>query len=271
MPVLYDAGMTRPIALVTGASSGIGLSYARRLAKEGYDLVAVARREDRLRSLARELATAGATTEVLVADLATDAGIAAVEKRCAGNDLALVINNAGVSRYMPFVELPPEAIDELVRLHVLGPTRIARAALAPMVARGSGAVINVASLLSLTGTVPPNPMPYRAVYAAAKAYLLAFTQQVAHEVGGKGVKAQVVLPGIVETEFHDEMRAKNAQLPPGMKADDVVQASLSALASGEVVCIPPLGDAAAFDKVGEAQRAVFPVARSTELAARYKS
>jgi short-subunit dehydrogenase len=261
----------RPIALITGASSGIGLAYARRLAVDGHDLVVVARREDRLRSLAKDLAAHGATTEVLVADLATTDGTSAVEKRCAAGDLALVINNAGVSRYKPFVELEPAAIDELTRLHVVGPTRIARAALAPMVARGSGALINVASLLSLSGTLPPGQLPFRAVYASCKAYLLLLSQQLAHEVGGKGVRVQVVLPGIVATEFHDDMGAARSALPPGMKADDVVTASLSALAAGEVVCIPPLADPAAFEAVGKAQLGVFPSARSTELAARYRT
>ena len=246
------------------------MAYARRLAKDGHDIVAVARREDRLRSLARELTGVGATTEVLVADLATASGTAAVETRCAVGDLALVINNAGVARYKPFVTLEPAAIDELTRLHIVGVTRIVRAALAPMVARGSGGIINVASLLALSGTLPPNPLPQRAVYAGAKAYLLAFTQQVAHEVSARGVRVQVVLPGIVETEFHDDMGAAKGHLPPGMKADDVVQASLSALAANEVVCIPALADPAAFDNIGEAQRKTFGAARMTELAARYR-
>jgi len=260
----------RPIALITGASSGIGLAFARRLATDGHDIVAVARREDRLRSLARDLASHGATVEVLVADLATIEGTAAVERRCAVGDLALVINNAGVSRYKPFVELELAAIDELTRLHVVGPTRIVRAALPAMVARGSGGIINVASLLSLSGTLPPGQLPHRAVYAAAKSYLLTFSQQIAHEVGARGVRVQALLPGIVETEFHDDMGVAKSHLPPGMKADDVVQASLSALAAGEVVCIPPLPDPAAFDNVGKAQLGVFPSARSTELAARYR-
>ncbi len=262
--------MPRPIALVTGASSGIGRCYARRLAADGHDLVVVARRKDRLEALATELAQTGAKTEVLIADLATREGVAAVERRCATGDLALVINNAGVSRYKPFVELEPAAIDELTQLHVVGPTRIARAALAPMVARGSGALINVASLLSLSGTLPPGQLPFRAVYAAAKAYLLAFTQQLAHEVTAQGVRAQVVLPGIVETEFHDDMGDAKSHLK-GMQPEDVVQASLAALAAGEVVCIPPLPDPAAFEAVGKAQLGVFPSARSTELPPRYRS
>src|SRR4051812_46726230 len=115
--------MARPIALITGASSGIGLEFARRLAAEGHDLVLVARRKDRLDALAAELKKDhGASCEVLVADLASDAGMQATERRCAKGDLALLINNAGVSHYMPFAELSPEKIDALLRLHVSGPT-----------------------------------------------------------------------------------------------------------------------------------------------------
>src|SRR5437764_501936 len=124
------AGAARPLALVTGASSGIGFAFAERLAKEGHDLVIVARRKERLDALADSVSRDhGAKADVLVADLATAAGAAAVEARCARGDLALLVNNAGVSRYAPFAELDPNVADELVRLHVLGPTRFARAAL----------------------------------------------------------------------------------------------------------------------------------------------
>lgn len=261
----------RPLALVTGASSGIGLEFAKQLAQAGHDLVLVARRKERLDSLAAALSKEhGASSEVLVADLSTDAGIAATEARAAKGDLALLVTNAGTSRYKPFAELEPAAIDELVQLHVRGATRLARAAIAPMVARGSGALINVASLLALSGTVPPVPMPFRAVYAGAKAYLLAFSQTLSHEVAGRGVKVQALLPGLVETEFHDDMpAAAKAHLPPGMSPVDVVAASLAALARGEVVCIPAMDDPALFETIGEAQRAALGVARNTKRAARY--
>jgi short-subunit dehydrogenase len=261
----------RPVALVTGASSGIGLSFAEQLAKGGHDLVVVARRKERLDALAKRVERDfGAKTEILVLDLATPAGTAAAEARAARGDLALLVNNAGVSRYAPFAGLDPNAIDELVRIHILGTTHLARAALPGMIERGNGGIINVASLLALSGTVPPVPMPYRAVYAGAKAYLLAFSQTLSHEVGGKGVRVQALLPGIVETEFHDDMGPAKAHLPPGMKADDVVRASLAALAKGEVVCIPPLEEAGAFEKIGEAQRATLASARNTALAPRYR-
>ncbi len=261
---------TRPLALVTGASSGIGLSYAERLAKDGYDVVLVARRKERLDALADRMKKEhGASCEVLVADLASEAGALAVEARVKKGDLALVVNNAGVSRYKAFAELEPEAIDELVRIHVHGPTRITRAALPTMIAKKSGAVVNVASMLALSGTIPPSPLPQRAVYAGCKAYLLAFTQTLSHELKDKGVRVQVLLPGVVETEFHDDMGPAKSHLPPGMKAPEVVQASLAALEKNEVVCIPPLEDYGLFQKLGEEQRATFGAAFTTKLATRY--
>jgi short-subunit dehydrogenase len=261
----------RPLALVTGASSGIGLAFAERLAKDGHDVVIVARRKERLVALAERLRVEHkASSEVLVADLASVEGLAAVEKRCARGDLSLLVNNAGVGRYKPFATLEPGAIDELVRIHIHGPTRLVRAVLPGMIQLKGGAVVNVASLLALSGTLPPSPMPHRAVYAGAKAYLLAFTQTLSHEVGPQGVRVQVLLPGIVETEFHDDLGPNRGGLPPGMKAHDVVQASLVALEKGEVVCIPPLEDASVFERVGESQRGALGAARSGKLASRYQ-
>src|SRR3954451_11295358 len=170
--------MPRPIALVTGASAGIGQSFAVALARSGHDLVLVARRRERLESLAARLREEhGASSEVLVADLARPEGVDLVVRRAAAGPLALVVNNAGFGGYRPFVELEPTVADELLSVHVRAAVQISRAALPGMVARNEGGIINVASLLALSGTVPPtNFMPFRAVYAGAKAFLLAFTQ-----------------------------------------------------------------------------------------------
>jgi len=263
--------MAKTIAAITGASSGIGEQFARRLAKDGHDLLLIARRRDRLDALGGELAKAhGVSCESLAADLSDRAGIGAVEKRLAGEArLALLVNNAGIGAYMPFVQLDAAMAEQSITLQVLAPTRLTRAALPGMIARKAGGVINVASLLALSGSVPPNPMPNRAVYAGAKSYLLAFSQQLAFELAGSGVVAQVLLPGVVKTEFHQVQKMDLSHIP-AMEAKDVVHASLAALAKGETICVPALEDPSALDRIGEAQRAVMGVARSTQMAARYR-
>src|SRR5262245_9808929 len=132
--------MTARLALVTGASSGIGDAYARRLAADGYDLVVVARREDRLQDLAATLSDV--TVRTVVADLSTDDGVDAVAEVCATEPLTMLVNNAGVAHYMPMVDLPAELARELVHVKVVAPTMLTRAALSGMVARHEGTIVN---------------------------------------------------------------------------------------------------------------------------------
>ena len=168
-----------PEALVTGASSGIGAAFARRLARDGYDLILVGRDASRL-----SVADPDVKPAVLVADLATDDGIAAVAERATGVDL--LVNNAGFGGYREFCDVDSQVVADLVSVHVMAVSRLARAAIPAMIARGSGAIINVASLLAFSGTLPPRPLPCRAVYAGAKAYQVAFTQALAGELAGTG-------------------------------------------------------------------------------------
>jgi len=263
----------RPRALITGASSGIGADFARQLAQRGYDLVLVARRRDRLQTLADESSSsAGASSEVVVADLVKQEGLDHVRARVDKGDVELLINNAGFPGYRPFVDLDPNVADDLLRLHVRVPTLLSRAALPHMVRRNRGAIINVASLLSLSGTIPANPMPYRAVYAGAKSYLLTFTQALAGELKDSGVRLQVLLPGVVNTEFHNQLNMDRDRLASmAMKPDEVVTASLAALDAGELICAPGLDDPSLFEVVGKAQRAVMEAANRPQLADRYKS
>ncbi len=263
----------RPRALVTGASSGIGQTYAERLARQGYDLILVARRRDRLEELATRLKRDGAAADVIVADLNDPQDLAAVGARAAADEaLSLLINNAGFAGYQPFAGIDTKVIDDLIGIHIRAVTHLTRAALPGMISRGSGAIIGVASLLSLTGTIPPNPLPYRATYAAAKAFMLAFTQMLAGELAGTGVRLQVCLPGRVATEFHVFHGVDTSKLPPAMSADDVVTASLAALAQNEVVCIPGLGDPALFAQLSEAQVKAFRAsAMQPVLAGRYRA
>ncbi len=265
----------RARALVTGAASGIGAAFAERLARDGSDLVLVARRRERLEELAARLRRDfGVDAQVIAADL-TDAGaLAEVEVRVANDELlTLLVNNAGFGGYNPFVSIEPDIIDDLINVHIRAVTRLTRAALPGMVRRGAGGVINVASLLALSGTLPPNPLPHRAVYAGAKAFLVAFTQALAGELSATGVKVQVCLPGMVHTEFHTAQGFDTTKIGPNkMTPEDVVAGALSGLRRGEVVCVPTLADAALLNQLADAQRAVFKAgaAQSFVLAERYR-
>jgi uncharacterized protein len=264
---------SRPLALVTGASSGIGAAYAARLARDGYDLILVARRRDRLVALADRLhRETGTAAEPVEADLTDADALSQLESRATEDArLALVVNNAGLGGYRPFVEVEPKVIDELISVHVRAVARLTRAALPGMVRRGKGAVVNVASILALSGALPPNPLPYRAVYAGAKAFILAFTEALSGELAGSGVHVQACLPGLVDTEYHALVGRDLSKMPPMMQAADVVVASLAAMARGEVVCLPGLDDAVLFERLADAERTVMINAGKPALAQRYRS
>ena len=188
--------MTRPIALVSGASAGIGTVFAQRLADDGFDLVLVARDRERLEKLAAELPT---EAEVLAADLTDPDDLARVEARCADRDrpLDLLVNNAGFGTAGAFTELPVDTEDREVRLNVLAVVRLTHAALQVMVERGRGGVINVSSLAGY------QPGPYNATYAATKAFVTSFGHALHEEVKGKGVTVTTVCPGFTRTEFQE--------------------------------------------------------------------
>lgn len=264
----------RPRALITGASAGIGVAFAERLAHDGYDLIVVARRRERLEDLAKRLHESDhVDVEVLVADLSKPDEMRTVEKRIEDDaSLELLINNAGFGAYMPFVELPPDRAEESINLQVLAVTRLTRAALPGMVARGHGSVINVASRLAFSGSMGSAQLAKRAVYAGAKSFVTTFSQLVQSELEGTGVQVQVLCPGIVWTEFHEIQGFDSSRYPAEivMTAEDVVQASLKGLELGEVICVPALEDASLVTKVQEAERAMFDTSRTGDLASRYK-
>lgn len=221
-------------ALVTGASSGIGLAFAHSLAARGHDLVVVARSVDKLEQLAASLPSVD--VEVLGADLADDAGMASVEERLRSSEqpVDVLVNNAGFGTTGRFAELPIEDEDQEIRLNVLALTRLTGAALPGMVARRSGAVVNVASIAAF------QPTPGTATYGGTKAYVLSFTQALREELRGTGVKALVVCPGFTKTEFQARanyevkgLAARFWQTP-----EDVAQAALSALDKDAGVCVP---------------------------------
>lgn len=263
--------MTRDLAIVTGASAGIGEAFARRLARDDYDLIVVARRISRLRALADELHSLhGVDVEPLVADLGTDTGIATLERAATAERLSILVNNAGFGGYKPFTQLDADTMEELLGVHVRAVARATRAALPGMIARGRGAVITIASMLAFSGPFRNERLPKRATYAASKAWQVAFTQLLAGELDGTGVHALVVCPGVVKTEFH-EVQGMDFSAIPRMSSEDVVQTALSALAAGEVVCSPGVEDVAKWDELAAMQEDLFQLQFGSELAPHYRA
>ena len=226
-----------PVALVTGASSGIGRAVAVRLAADGSDLIVVARRRDRLEELAEELqARHGVTVDVVVADISDAGQLAPVEDRLRGG-VDLLVNNAGVGGQGPFADIPLDRQDRQIRLNVLAPVRLTHAALETMVPRGAGGILNVSSIAGM------QPMPYVATYAATKAYLSTFSHALHEEVRGQGVHVTTLLPGFTTTEFHGVAGINRSIVPrlAWMKADTVARAGLRAVAAGRAQCVPGAG------------------------------
>ena len=261
-----DTRPTRPLALVTGASSGIGQAFARRLGAEGYDLIVVGRRRDRLDELAASLP--GVQVRCVTADLATDEGIAVVADLCASEPLALLVNNAGVAHYMAFTALPADKAAELLHVKVVAPTMLAHAAAPGMIARGGGTIVNVAGMLAFGAAAPLGPTAGRATYVGTLAHIVAMSQALHVELGGQGVRLQVLCPGIVATEFH-ERQGMDLSALPRMTAEDVVTASLKGLDLGEVICAPGVERAELLGAVVAADLAAFG-AQSPQLAERYR-
>ncbi|MBM3660011.1 MAG: SDR family oxidoreductase [Actinobacteria bacterium] len=225
----------RPVALVTGASSGIGEAFAIALAQRGHDVVVVARRADVLGDLATRLRTdSGAEVEVLAADLATDAGVAAVAERLGdpNRPVDLLVNNAGVGTMGRFWELPVEKEAAEVALNVVAVMRLTHAALGPMVGRGRGGVINVSSISAY------QPIPRHATYGATKAFVSSFTNAVHEELRGTGVKAMVLAPGYTRTGFQaDGFDPKGLPEMVWQQPDEVVAGALKAYDRGRAVCV----------------------------------
>jgi len=230
--------MSKETILVTGASDGIGAVYADRLAKRGHDLVLVARRADRLADLAARLRReTGAAIDVVAADLADPQDLARVEARLRDDDaITGLVNNAGVAGEGPFVDADPAQIGAMIALNVTAVARLAGAIAPRLAARGAGTIVNVGSVTALM------PDAFTAVYPATKAFVLAFTEAIAKELGPHGVRVQAVLPGVTRTAIWEAGRL--AALPEEMVMDveDMVDAALAGLDLGETITIPSLPD-----------------------------
>lgn len=255
------------LALVTGATSGIGRAFADRLSAQGHDLILVGRRKDRLEEFAA--AHPEVSVRTLAADLSTEEGIDEVARVCATEPLSLLVNNAGVAHYMPLAELPAEKARELAHVKVVAPTMLTRAAVGGMQDRGEGTIINVAGMIAFSGPAPSSVMPRRAVYAGSLAFAVALSQTLNAELEGTGVRVQALCPGVVATEFH-ERQGMDLSAVRRMSADDVVTASLRGLELGEVVVAPGIEDTGLLDAVFAADLAAFG-AQSPELATRYRT
>jgi uncharacterized protein len=225
---------TRPTALVTGPTAGLGQLFAERLAERGHDLVLVARDEGRLKELADRLeATYGISTEVLVADLVDRVQLATVEARLAdpSRPVDLLVNNAGFGLKRPFLDNTVEQEQALVDVLVTAPVRLCHAALGPMVDRGSGGIINVSSV---AGFQP------RGTYSAAKAYLNRFGEWLSHEYAAKGVRVMTLCPGFTRTEFHQRMDVGRDSVPRilWLDAERVVDQALADFDRGRSLSVP---------------------------------
>ena len=242
------------IALITGASSGIGAVYADRLARRGYDLILVARNKKRLSALARRLENeTRRTVQTVVADLTVGDDLHRVEGILRTNPaVALLVNNAGLGAVAPLVEADVNKMEGVIHLNVTALTRLTYAAVPGFVARGGGTVINIASVVAIA------PERLNGVYGASKAFVLALTQSLDHELRAKNIRVQAVLPGATATEFWDIAGKPVHQLPSEivMSAEDMVDASLVGLDLGEVVTIPALADKAEWDRYEAARRAM---------------
>ena len=245
---------TKGTALITGASAGIGAIYADRLAKRGYDLILVARNRSRLAALAQRLENeTGRSVKTIAANLYDKADLARIETTLRTNaSVTLLVNNAGVGATAPLLDSDVEKMDEMIRLNVGALTRLTYAAAPGLVARGGGTIINIASIVAIS------PETLNGVYGASKAFVLAFSQSLHHELAGKGVRVQAVLPGATATEFWDIAGLPVHNLPAEivMSAEDMVDAALAGLDQGEIVTIPSLPDKAELDGFDAARRAM---------------
>lgn len=255
-------------ALITGASSGIGAVYADRLAKAGYDLILVARSGDRLADLARRLTTAsGRSVETLTADLTQADELAQVEQVLkTDQSITLLVNNAGVAATTPLLQSNVDEMTRMIALNVTAPTRLAYAVAPAFVARGAGTIINIASIVAI------NTKRLNGVYAASKAFVLALSQSLQHELADKGIRIQAVLPGATATDFWEKAGLPVQNLPKEivMSAEDMVDAALAGLEQGEFATIPSLPDKAHWEAFEAAREALAPHLSLAKPAARYQ-
>ncbi len=228
---------TRPLAVVTGASAGIGRVFCERLAARGHDLIIAARDGNRLEAMKKEVeARFGVAVEVFPADLTIDTDVSLLAGRIAqSRHLALLVNNAGFGTRGPLSNASPARQEAMLQLHTMAPMRLTQAALPVLLENGRGAIVNVSSVASFLFSAN------NVNYCATKAYLTTFSEGLASELAGTGVRVQALCPGFTRSEFHQRMELDVGNIPSWMwlSATTVVDASLAALDRGwPVVCVP---------------------------------
>jgi len=254
-------------ALITGASSGIGATYADRLAGRGYDLVLVARDRERMEATAKRLrAETSVKIDVLPADLTVADDLARVEKRLREEDrIGLLINNAGAAAPGGFAEPDLEVQDRLIRLNVTAVTRLAGAVVPRFLARGGGAIINITSVLAVAPEVIPG------IYAATKSFVLTFSQSLQTELGPRGLYVQAVLPSATRTEIWERSGRNPDAIPGMMEVGELVDAALVGFDRRETITIPSLPDIGQWESFAAARQAMLPNFRQAHAAARYRA
>jgi uncharacterized protein len=255
------------IAVVTGASTGIGAVYADRLAHQDYDLLLVARNRERLEGLRKRLAyNSGSKVNYLVADLSRRSDLTRVEEVLRGDPrIAMLVNNAGVGAVKPLLDSDAEKMTDMINLNVVALMRLTYALAPGLVKRGGGTIINIASIAGLV------PEILNGVYGGTKAFVLAFSQSLHKELAAHNIRVQVVLPGATATEFWSTAGKPVEHLPSEivMRAEHVVDASLAGLEHGEQVTIPSLPDVADWEAYEAARKKMMPRLSLSWPATRY--
>jgi short-subunit dehydrogenase len=258
---------SKGLAVITGSSTGIGAVYADRLAHRGYDLLLVARNQDRLSDLARTLQSNTASkVETLAADLTDPNDLAKLEQILRDDSrVTLLVNNAGVAATTPLVNSDVAAMSRMIALNVEAVTRLTYASVPAFVKRGAGVIINIASVVAVA------PELLNGVYGGTKAYVLGFSQSLRHELANTGVKVQVVLPGATATDLWKIAGKPIEELPKEivMSAEDMVDAALAGFDQGEFVTIPALPDASQWQSYEAARQALMPNLSRAKPADRY--
>lgn len=254
-------------ALITGASTGIGATYADRLARRGYDLILVARNRERLDALARRITNeTQRSVEVLPADLNDRADLERVENKLRSDaSITMLINNAGTAAITPLAISNVDQLESMIELNVTALMRLTAAAVPGFIARGSGDIVNISSIVSVA------PELLNGVYGGTKAFVLAFSQSLRHELSDKGVRVQVVLPGATATDLWSLAGRPVEHLPQEivMSVDDMVDAALAGFDAREFVTVPALPDVADWNAFESARLALQPNLSRAKPAARY--